>query len=122
MSIPDPRLNVLANICHSKKVVYDEMEFIDVAGLIKGAHNGEGLGNQFLSTIRQVSVILHVVRCFDNTGILHVNNKIDPINGSHRCRLSSLDIETIKMELQLADLSQLQKQREKVCPVAQYYA
>ena len=121
MSIPDPRLNVLANICHSKKVVYDEMEFIDVAGLIKGAHNGEGLGNQFLSTIRQVSVILHVVRCFDNTGILHVNN-IAPINGSHRCRLSSLDIETIKMELQLADLSQLQKQREKVCPVAQYYA
>ncbi len=81
VSIPDPRLDKLASICHSEKTVYDEMQFIDVAGLIKGAHNGEGLGNQFLSTIRQVSVILHVVRCFDNTDILHVNNKIDPING-----------------------------------------
>lgn len=101
--------------------MYDEMEFIDVAGLIKGAHNGEGLGNQFLSTIRQVSVILHVVRCFDNTDILHVNNKIDPINGLCRRRFSSLDIETIKMELQLADLSQLQKQREKVRLATHYY-
>lgn len=81
ISVPDPRLDKLASICHSEKTVYDEMQFIDVAGLIKGAHNGEGLGNQFLSTIRQVSVILHVVRCFDNTDILHVNNKIDPING-----------------------------------------
>ena len=81
VSIPDPRLDRLASICHSEKTVYDEMQFIDVAGLIKGAHNGEGLGNQFLSTIRQVSVILHVVRCFDNTDILHVNNRIDPING-----------------------------------------
>mgnify|MGYP004680409963 CR=1 FL=1 len=101
--------------------MYDEMEFIDVAGLIKGAHNGEGLGNQFLSTIRQVSVILHVVSCFDNTDILHVNNKIDPINGLRRRRFSSLDIETIKMELQLADLSQLQKQREKVRLATHYY-
>ena len=81
VSIPDPQLDKLASICHSEKTVYDEMQFIDVAGLIKGAHNGEGLGNQFLSTIRQVSVILHVVRCFDKTDILHVNNKIDPING-----------------------------------------
>ena len=85
VSIPDPRLDRLASICHSEKTVYDEMQFIDVAGLIKGAHNGEGLGNQFLSTIRQVSVILHVVRCFDNTDILHVNNKIDPINGVILC-------------------------------------
>ena len=85
VSIPDPRLDKLASICHSEKTVYDEMQFIDVAGLIKGAHNGEGLGNQFLSTIRQVSVILHVVRCFDNTDILHVNNKIDPINGVILC-------------------------------------
>ena len=85
VSIPDPRLDKLASICHSEKTVYDEMQFIDVAGLIKGAHNGEGLGNQFLSTIRQVSVILHVVRCFDNTDILHVNNKIDPINGMILC-------------------------------------
>lgn len=85
VSIPDPRLDKLASICHSEKTVYDEMQFIDVAGLIKGAHNGEGLGNQFLSTIRQVSVILHVVRCFDNTDILHVNNKIDPINGVIIC-------------------------------------
>lgn len=85
VSIPDPRLDKLASICNSEKTVYDEMQFIDVAGLIKGAHNGEGLGNQFLSTIRQVSVILHVVRCFDNTDILHVNNKIDPINGVALC-------------------------------------
>ena len=61
--------------------MYDEMQFIDVAGLIKGAHKGEGLGNQFLSTIRQVSVILHVVRCFENPDIIHVNNHIDHING-----------------------------------------
>lgn len=57
------------------------MQFIDVAGLIKGAHQGEGLGNQFLSTIRQVSVILHVVRCFDNPDIIHANNKVNPIDG-----------------------------------------
>ena len=57
------------------------MQFIDVAGLIKGAHQGEGLGNQFLSTIRQVSVILHVVRCFDKPDIIHVNNKVNPIDG-----------------------------------------
>ena len=57
------------------------MQFIDVAGLIKGAHQGEGLGNQFLSTIRQVSVSLHVVRCFDNPDIIHVNNKVNPIDG-----------------------------------------
>ena len=81
MSVPDPKLDILAEICKSEKVVYDEMQFIDVAGLIKGAHKGEGLGNQFLSTIRQVSVILHVVRCFDNSDILHVNNQVDPING-----------------------------------------
>ncbi len=81
MSIPDPKLDRLASICHSEKTVYDEMQFIDVAGLIKGAHNGEGLGNQFLSTIRQVSVILQVVRCFENSDILHVNNRIDPLDG-----------------------------------------
>lgn len=79
--MPDPRVDTLAKICHSEKTVYDEMQFIDVAGLIKGAHNGEGLGNQFLGTIRQVSVILHVVRCFDNPDILHVNSQIDPLNG-----------------------------------------
>ena len=77
MSIPDPKLDRLASICHSEKTVYDEMQFIDVAGLIKG----EGLGNQFLSTIRQVSVILQVVRCFENSDILHVNNRIDPLDG-----------------------------------------
>lgn len=82
MSVPDPRLDKLAKICHSERTVYDEMQFIDVAGLIKGAHKGEGLGNQFLSTIRQVSVILHVVRCFENSDILHVSNRIDPVDGS----------------------------------------
>ena len=81
VSVPDPKVDLLAKICHSEKTVYDEMQFIDVAGLIKGAHKGEGLGNQFLGTIRQVSVILHVVRCFENTDILHVNNQIDPVNG-----------------------------------------
>lgn len=86
MSVPDPKLDKLASICHSEKIVYDEMQFIDVAGLIKGAHKGEGLGNQFLSTIRQVSVILHVVRCFENNDILHVSNKVDPLEGS-RMRL-----------------------------------
>ena len=81
VSVPDPKVDLLAKICHSEKTVYDEMQFIDVAGLIKGAHKGEGLGNQFLGTIRQVSVILHVVRCFENSDILHVNNQIDPVNG-----------------------------------------
>ena len=80
MSVPDPRLDKLSQICHSERTVYDEMQFIDVAGLIKGAH--KGLGNQFLSTIRQVSVILHVVRCFENSDILHVSNRIDPVDGS----------------------------------------
>ena len=80
--MPDSRLDKLAKICHSERTVYDEMQFIDVAGLIKGAHKGEGLGNQFLSTIRQVSVILHVVRCFENSDILHVSNRIDPVDGS----------------------------------------
>ena len=80
--MPDPRLDKLSQICHSERTVYDEMQFIDVAGLIKGAHKGEGLGNQFLSTIRQVSVILHVVRCFENSDILHVSNRIDPVDGS----------------------------------------
>ena len=82
MSVPDPRLDKLAQICHSERTVYDEMQFIDVAGLIKGAHKGEGLGNQFLSTIRQVSVILHVVRCFETSDILPVSNRIDPVDGS----------------------------------------
>ena len=81
VSVPDSRVDLLAKICHSEKTVYDEMQFIDVAGLIKGAHKGEGLGNQFLGTIRQVSVILHVVRCFENSDILYVNNQIDPVNG-----------------------------------------
>lgn len=78
-------MDKLAAICQSERTVYDEMQFIDVAGLIKGAHKGEGLGNQFLSTIRQVSVILHVVRCFENPDIIHVSNHIDPINGICFC-------------------------------------
>ena len=69
----------------TQKTIKATFEFVDIAGLVQGASKGEGLGNQFLGTIRQVSVILHVVRCFENTDILHVNNQIDPVNGNLFC-------------------------------------
>jgi len=103
VNVPDNRLTKLAEIFKPKKVINATLEFVDIAGLVRGASKGEGLGNQFLAHIREVNVIAHVVRCFDNKDIVHVNNKVDPAS----------DIETINIELALADLQTLQKRRER---------
>jgi GTP-binding protein YchF len=101
--VPDARLVKLTEIFNPQRTIPASVEFVDIAGLVKGASKGEGLGNQFLSHIREVGVIAHVVRCFENPDIVHVNNKIDPLS----------DIETINIELALADLDTLAKRRER---------
>lgn len=105
VEVPDPRLKMLAKITHPQKILPAIVEFIDIAGLVAGANKGEGLGNQFLSNIRETHAIIHVVRCFDNDNIIHVAGKVNPI----------ADIETIGTELALADLSSAEKiiQREQ---------
>ncbi|MGV8931841.1 MAG: redox-regulated ATPase YchF [Luteimonas sp.] len=97
--VPDPRLNALADIVKPQRVLPTAVEFVDIAGLVAGAASGEGLGNKFLAHIREVDAITHVVRCFDNDDVIHVNNKVDPI----------ADIETIDTELALADLDSVEK-------------
>ena len=97
--VEDPRLAILAKLAGSGKLIPAYMEFVDIAGLVKGASTGEGLGNQFLGHIRQVDAILHVLRCFEDDDITHVNNKIDPVN----------DAEIINTELILADLESVEK-------------
>jgi ribosome-binding ATPase len=104
VTVPDPRLDVLAKISHSQKVVPTAIEFVDIAGLVKGASTGEGLGNQFLSHIREVDAIVQVVCCFESADIHHVSGTIDPIR----------DIEVINTELVLADLASLQKRRDRL--------
>ena len=104
VELPDDRLKDLASIYNPKKVTPATVEFIDIAGLVKGASKGEGLGNQFLGQIRQTSAILHVVRCFDDKNITHVEGDIDPVR----------DAETIKTELLLADIATLEKRKHKV--------
>ena len=99
VSLPDPRLDEIAKLIPTEKIIPAIVEFVDIAGLVKGASKGEGLGNKFLSHIREVGVIVHVVRCFDNPDIVHVENKIDPAG----------DIETINIELALADLETVDK-------------
>lgn len=94
----DPRLEELSHLSNSKKIIYASMRFVDIAGLVKGASKGEGLGNQFLAHIRETDAIVHVVRCFENEDIVHVEGKIHPIS----------DIETINLELTLADLQTVQ--------------
>lgn len=98
VEVYDPRLEVLSKISGSKKIIYAAMEFVDIAGLVAGASKGEGLGNQFLANIRETDAIVHVVRCFDSTDIIHVAGKVDPIN----------DIEVINLELMLADLQMVE--------------
>jgi ribosome-binding ATPase len=104
VSVPDPRLEKLAQISKSPKITPTAIEFVDIAGLVKGASAGEGLGNQFLSHIREVDAIVQVVRCFENADVHHVSGTIDPIR----------DIEVINTELVLADLASLQKRRDRL--------
>ncbi|MBE9040007.1 redox-regulated ATPase YchF [Oscillatoriales cyanobacterium LEGE 11467] len=99
VAVPDERLQVLSNISTSEQIVPTRIEFVDIAGLVKGASKGEGLGNQFLANIREVDAIVHVVRCFENDDIIHVSGSIDPLR----------DIETIDLELGLADLDQIER-------------
>jgi hypothetical protein len=103
VEVPDPRLGALAAIAHPEKVLAATVEFVDIAGLVAGASKGEGLGNQFLATIRETDAIAHVVRCFVDENVVHVSGKIDPVG----------DIETINTELALADLATVEKQLAK---------
>ena len=103
VDVVDERLDQLAKLSSSKKKIYTNITFVDIAGLVKGASKGEGLGNKFLSHIREVDAIIHLVRCFDSEKITHVNSKISPSN----------DLETIKTEIVLSDLDIVQKKLEK---------
>jgi GTP-binding protein YchF len=102
--MPDPRLNALAEIVKPERVIPTTMEFVDIAGLVAGASKGEGLGNKFLANIRETDAIAHVVRCFEDDNVIHVANRIHPLD----------DIETINMELALADLDSCEKQLQRV--------
>ena len=108
VTVPDERLALLGDFYHSKKVTPAVIEFVDIAGLVKGASKGEGLGNQFLANIREVDAIVHVVRCFEDTNVIHVDGSIDPIR----------DIETINLELIFSDLEILERRIAKVTKTA----
>ena len=103
VSVPDERLEVLAKISGSEAILPARVEFVDIAGLVKGASTGEGLGNQFLANIREVDAIVHVVRCFENDDIIHVAGSVDPMR----------DIEIINIELTLADMAQAEKRLDR---------
>jgi GTP-binding protein YchF len=104
VAVPDPRLQVLSDISESAEILPARIEFVDIAGLVKGASQGEGLGNQFLANIREVDAIVHVVRCFDSEDIIHVSGSVDPLQ----------DIDVINLELALADLAQLERRIDRV--------
>ena len=104
VSVPDPRLEPLARIAKVSQIIPTAIEFVDIAGLVKGASQGEGLGNKFLSHIREVDAIVHVVRCFDDPDIVHVTGSVDPVR----------DIEIVNTELVLADLDALRRRRDKI--------
>ena len=108
VNVPDPRLERLESLVQPEKVIPATVEIVDIAGLVRGASKGEGLGNQFLSNIRETDAILHVLRCFDNDNIVHVDGSVDPIR----------DKETIDLELQLKDLEIVEKRLEKVSRAA----
>lgn len=103
VAVPDERLQVLAKISDSAEIIPARVEFVDIAGLVKGASQGEGLGNQFLANIREVDAIVHVVRCFENDDIIHVSGSVDPVR----------DIEVINLELALSDLAQIERRIER---------
>ncbi|MGB1035955.1 MAG: GTPase, partial [Candidatus Puniceispirillales bacterium] len=99
VAVPDKRLDELAAIAHSAQILPTQLEFVDIAGLVRGASKGEGLGNQFLANIREVDAIAHVLRCFEDSNITHVDDSIDPIR----------DAETVETELMLADLDSVER-------------
>src|SRR5690554_1092468 len=99
VAVPDPRLDTIARIANSAKIVPTFLEFVDIAGLVRGASRGEGLGNQFLANIREVDAIAHVLRCFDEGQVTHVEGSIDPLR----------DADTVETELMLADLDSLER-------------
>jgi hypothetical protein len=103
VAVPDDRLNVLAKLASSEQIIPARVEFVDIAGLVQGASQGEGLGNQFLSHIREVDAIVHVVRCFENDDIIHVSGSVDPVR----------DIDIINLELGLSDLAQVERRIER---------
>ncbi len=104
VSVPDQRLNLLGELSNSKQIIPTRMEFVDIAGLVKGASKGEGLGNKFLANIREVDAIVHVIRCFRDDDVIHVSGSVDP----------SRDIEIINLELALSDLNQIEKRRTRL--------
>ena len=103
-TVPDPRLQVLESLVHPKRVVPATVEIVDIAGLVKGASKGEGLGNQFLANIRETDAILHVLRCFDDPNVTHVDGSVDPVR----------DKEIIDLELQLKDLETVESRLGKL--------
>ena len=103
VTVPDERVTTLSDIYHSKKTIYATIEFCDIAGLVKGASRGEGLGNKFLGNIRESAAIVHVVRCFDDPNVVHVDGKVDPLS----------DIETINLELILSDMEVIERRITK---------
>ncbi|MDR1364020.1 MAG: redox-regulated ATPase YchF [Oscillospiraceae bacterium] len=108
--VPDRRIDVLTELFKSKKKIYATIEFVDIAGLVKGASKGEGLGNKFLANIRETDAIIHVVRCFENNEITHVNGNINPKN----------DIETINLELIFADIETVERKIEKIAKMLKF--
>ena len=104
VAVPDPRLETLAEIAKSKQVIPTRMTFVDIAGLVKGASKGEGLGNQFLANIREVDAIAHVLRCFEDGDVVHVDGRVDPVS----------DAETIETELIIADMESLEKRLQNI--------
>mmetsp|Transcript_5845 Transcript_5845/g.14979 ORF Transcript_5845/g.14979 Transcript_5845/m.14979 type:complete len:426 (-) Transcript_5845:111-1388(-) len=104
VSVPDPRLDVLGKISESEKIIAATMEFVDIAGIVKGASEGAGLGNKFLANIRECDAICHVVRCFENDDVIHVDGSVDPVR----------DMEVINLELIFADLAQAEKRMERL--------
>ena len=103
VQVPDKRLAVLSDLENSGRIVPSTLKFIDIAGLVRGASQGQGLGNQFLGHVRNVDAIAHVVRLFDDSDVVHVSGKVDPVD----------DLETINTELMLSDLEMLEKRRDK---------
>jgi len=104
VAVPDDRLDQLTKLSNSQNTIPTRMEFVDIAGLVKGASQGEGLGNKFLANIREVDAIVHVIRCFDDDDVIHVSGSIGPTR----------DAEVINLELGLADLAQIEKRRERL--------